>query len=83
MSAGEGNKWGCSESVSGRHSPARADGRCDWCGKRATFDPPPSPGPDGWEPSDLTEAYGYHYEPDYGAESLDQIRNRYQTGRDS
>jgi hypothetical protein len=38
-------------------------GRCAWCGARIG---PPVPRPDRFDgPSELTDAYGIYYDPDY------------------
>jgi len=52
----------CPESVTGHDTGGREDGRCTWC--RARIDGP-APRPDAFPVSDLTDAYGYHYDPDY------------------
>lgn len=64
------------------HGPADAQGRCPWCGQRCE---PPVSRPRGqrFEPSDLTEAYGEFYDPDYGTLTPAQIRRRYQMGQDA
>lgn len=74
-----GNDWGeCSEALN--HGPADGRGRCPWCGVKYTSAQPAPP--IGWDgPSELTEAWGEHFDPDYGALSPDQIRHRYQMGQ--
>lgn len=54
--------YGCSGSVSSAHM-ADAKGKCSWCGRRVAA---ATPKPDRYDVSELTEAYGYHYDPDYG-----------------
>lgn len=66
----------CPEALS--HGPADGRGRCPWCGRRYTS---PAPRPDVSDPSDLTDAYELHFDPDYGALDHDQIRRRYQLGQ--
>jgi len=53
----------CSGSVSRFHMPD-AKGNCRWCGRRGVERPVPKP--DRYDVSDLADAYGYHYDPDYG-----------------
>jgi hypothetical protein len=52
----------CRESVSGIHVPDHA-GLCRWCRQRVDR---PAPRPQRFDRSELTEAYGYHYDPDWG-----------------
>ena len=56
----------CPESVSRSHDPDR-HGNCRWCDRKVG---PPVARPT-WRPSDGTElgdAYGYFYDPDYGVD---------------
>lgn len=54
----------CEDTVSGRHSPLDAYGRCSWCGRKveAKMQIPLTPG----VRNDLDEAYELYYDPDYG-----------------
>lgn len=67
----------CSESVSG-HGRADQQGRCPWC--RRKINSVVGYQPRRWEPSELTEAYGRFYDPDWDALTRDQVRERYQRG---
>jgi hypothetical protein len=51
----------CSEAT--RHD-ADAKGNCRWCGKRGVD--AQAARPPVFSVSELTEAYGYFYDPDYG-----------------
>lgn len=55
----------CPQSVLGAHQP-EANGRCRWCGARCEQ---PTPRPPVMPVSDLTEAYRYHFDPDFGVEN--------------
>jgi len=76
-------RWSeCPESVSGHDPAGTRDGKCAWCGRQV--DPwRPVNYHQGFEPSDLREAYDYYHDPDFGALDTSQIRNRYETGRES
>ena len=68
----------CPDTVNGQHGPADAYGRCPWCGVKFTVS--------AWAPertpcTELTDAYGLHFDPDWTALDPDQIRDRYQSGR--
>lgn len=53
----------CSESVSGHSGEqSSADGRCRWCGLKVYG---PAPRPVSFEESELSEAYGIFFDPDY------------------
>ena len=65
-----------------QHGPLDAYGRCPWC-RRKVEATRPAPAP-AWGPyaeTELTAAYGEHYDPDHGALSRDQIRARYEMGQ--
>lgn len=53
----------CRGSVIGTHDPDRT-GHCRWCRQRVER---PVPMPDRLPRSELTEAYAYHYDPDWGS----------------
>lgn len=61
------------------HGPADAYGRCPWCGRKYTNT---QPMPRVGEMTELTDAYGYAYDPDHGALSTEEIRARYRMGMD-
>lgn len=52
----------CRQSAGSNHVPDRA-GLCRWCRQRVAR---PAPRPQRFDRSELTEAYGYHYDPDWG-----------------
>lgn len=58
----------CSGSVIGAHSSDRS-GRCVWCARQVEG---PMPAPAGYARSDLTEAYDYFYDPDWGMPREDE-----------
>lgn len=70
----------CAGSVTG-HAQNDRSGLCCWCGKRIDPAVPASP-PGHWDPSELRLAYEQFYDPDFGALSYDDIRNRYQMGQE-
>ena len=53
----------CPESVSGHSGEqSSADGRCRWCGRNVYGS---APRPVAFEESQLSEAYGMFFDPDY------------------
>lgn len=52
----------CPESVSGHDEGSRRDGCCTWCGKKFKGSAPKA---DQYPVSDLTDAYGEYYDPDW------------------
>ena len=56
-------------------------GRCLYCGQQVA-PAAAAPGSQRFEPSELTEAYGEHYDPDHGARSWQEIRRRARMGMD-
>jgi hypothetical protein len=52
----------CPETYDGRHSLSDPDGRCRYC--RVTFERPARM-PEHVQVSELTSAYGEHYDPDW------------------
>lgn len=70
----------CPARVYGMHGTIDRLGCCMDCGKRV--DPPVPYVPQHFEPSDLTDAYEQFYDPDFGALTYDDIRNRYQMGQE-
>jgi len=68
--------YSCPEAL--RHGPPDGSGRCPWCRRRVEA---PAPAPRLLPgPSDLTESYGYVYDPDDGALDPEQIARRYRMG---
>lgn len=63
-----------------RHGPADVAGRCPWCGTKVTNS---LPAPRSYPRSDLTEAYGYVYDPDEGARGVIEIKRLIESGQDS
>lgn len=61
------NEFACSGSVTG-HGSADRDGRCPWCLRRME---PPLSRPVAVPSTDLGDAYGYFYDPDFGSGPLD------------
>jgi hypothetical protein len=47
-----------------RHGPPDSAGRCPWCRTQIEA---PLPAPRSYAVSELTDAYGQHYDPDYEA----------------
>lgn len=71
----------CPSSVTG-HAQNDRSGLCCWCGRRV--DPAvPAPPPGRWDPSELRLAYDEFYDPDFGALTIDAIRDRYEMGQES
>lgn len=70
----------CARSVYGFHGMSDRHGRCPWCGERVG---PRLAAPISTDfmPSELTEYYEMHYDPDYGSLDHEQIRDRYQHGQ--
>ena len=50
----------CSKAI--RHSPPDARGRCKWCGEKWTD---ALPKPLAFPTTDLSDSYGYSYDPDW------------------
>lgn len=54
------------------HGPADVRGRCPWCGNKVTN---ALPAPRAYPRSDLSEFYGYYFDPDEGAAgALERMR---------
>lgn len=60
------------------HGSADAAGKCPWCRRKITS---ALPAPKDFGISDLTMAYGRHYDPDFDTLTHDQIRQRYEMGQ--
>lgn len=71
----------CPDTAMGRHGPLDGRGRCPWCRQKVDA---AQPAPHRFaEESELTHAWSEYYDPDYGALSPAQIRQRYQMGQQS
>lgn len=70
--------WRCTEAI--RHGPADGAGKCPWCGRKYEV---ALRAPTEFPMSDLTLAYGKHYDPDFDVLTHDQIRARYEMGQQS
>lgn len=69
----------CPEALA--HGPLDGSGRCPWCRKRVDRAVPARQ--TGWhQPSELTVAYGQHYDPDHDALTVEQVRARYRMGQE-
>lgn len=68
--------WKCPEAI--MHGPADGSGKCPWCGRKYTV---AVRVPIDFPMSDLTQAYGKHYDPDFDVLTPDQIRARYEMGQ--
>lgn len=73
----------CSGSVSGHDAGGTTDGSCTWCGRSNINTLGPVNRAQSFEPTELRETYDYYHDPDFGALDTDQLRTRYQTGRES
>lgn len=71
------DRWRCPEAIT--HGPADGKGKCPWCGRKISA---AMSAPMVTDISELTEAYGRAYDPDYDSLTYDQIRRRYQMGQD-
>lgn len=58
------NMFQCSESVSGHDTTGTIDGTCTWCGRQVDAPRPRPRWPLNYV-SDLTKAYGRHWDPDW------------------
>lgn len=68
--------WSCPEAIT--HGPADTAGKCPWCRRKIAS---ATPAPKDFAVSDLTLAYGRHYDPDFDVLTHDQIRQRYEMGQ--
>jgi hypothetical protein len=57
----------CPESIL-EHGPLDRYGRCPWCGQKIA---PAVRRPAMDHHAELTDAYGYYYEPDFGSDNKD------------
>lgn len=66
----------CQDAI--QHGPADGTGKCPWCGMKiaTTMGRPPRV-----PVTELTEAYGEHYDPDYGALTRAEINARWAMGQ--
>jgi hypothetical protein len=71
------SRFRCPEST-GRHGPADAYGRCPWCSIKYTST---APRPEGFDETELTEAYEEFYDPNYGTLTWQQVQARYRMGQ--
>jgi hypothetical protein len=58
----------CPESISGTHNEPNAQGLCTWCGRRIAGR---ASKPQRTPVSELTLAYRYSYDPDFGSDRDD------------
>lgn len=64
MEEGRVSRWHCSKSVTG-HGSSNKDGKCPYCGYK-TGPKMKRLAPQIGATTDLDDAYGYHWDPDYG-----------------
>ena len=69
------DRYRCPEAFT--HGPPTGDGRCPWCDRVVAAR---APRPASFPVTELTEAYGEHYDPDFGALTPSEVRRRYATG---
>jgi hypothetical protein len=55
------------------HGPPDGAGRCPWCRQSVAA---PMPAPARYPRSELSESYGYHYDPDEGTRGREELRRR-------
>lgn len=59
----------CPDTLDGNHGPIERNGRCRWCAKRL-YPPLATPIP-RVAVSELSSAYRYYYDPDFGNDRRD------------